>query len=378
MMAPADKARPIESGAVPSAPHGSIRPDFHRQRTLEAWLARRTGAKVVFVESLEHPANSGLSNEILLFQARLGAGKASELREFALRLQPLPEHQLFMEPDLQRQHELLRRLHRVPGVKVPDSYWYEDDPQVLGRPFLVMQRLRGRAPVTLSADGNDWLSKASTPDRAQLWYAAVEQLAHIHHVPAAVTALLERPGDGKTGIEQDLAHWRRAAKWSAPEGIPQVLIEIEEWLHHNCPLQPESTLSWGDSRIGNMMFDDDFQVVGVLDWEMASLAGPIADLAWWLYIQDHQLRIGHKRLEGIGDRQATIDLWETLSGLAVRDLHWYEVFAGYRLCILGLRHMHTSNWGDATTGSKMRNSFFAHTCELLEIEVPAEFLKATP
>ena len=52
-------------------------------------------------------------------------------------------------------------------------------------------------------------------------------------------------------------------------------------------------LSWGDARIGNMMFGDDLAVNGVLDWEMVGLGSPDIELGWWLFILRHHT-------EGIG------------------------------------------------------------------------------
>jgi len=344
----------------------------HLRNRLAEWLAPRVGARAVQIGQLE-PVHAGVSNETRLVQAAWRAGDSIETREFVLRLPPRPESRLFPDPDLGRQHELLRALHRWNGVRVPDCYWYESDPSILGRPFLMMQRLHGRAPPTRHAGGPDWFSEASAADRAQLWYSAVNELARIARAPATVTALLEHPEDGATGIEQQLRHWSRAAVRAAPEGVPEILEYMGDWLFQNRPNQFENQLSWGHAGIGSMMFDDNFQVVGVLDWDLASLAGPMADLAWWLFTDEQRISMRQPRLDGIGDRKATIELWEATSRQPVRDLHWHEVFAGYRLCVLGLRQTHLSSRKGSASGARMRNSLISRTCALLEVEVPEAF-----
>ena len=63
-----------------------------------------------------------------------------------------------------------------------------------------------------------------------------------------------------------------------------LLADCFAWLADNLPTDVGGdALSWGDSRIGNMMFRDN-QVVAVLDWEMAAVAPPEVDLGWMCYL----------------------------------------------------------------------------------------------
>ena len=87
-----------------------------------------------------------------------------------------------------------------------------------------------------------------------------------------------------------------------------------------------------------MAFGDDFRLVGVMDWEQASLAGGLHDLGWWLFFDEfHSIGQGVARLDGLGTRAETLELWEELVGERTDDLHWHEVFAGFTLIQLTCR-----------------------------------------
>ena len=65
-----------------------------------------------------------------------------------------------------------------------------------------------------------------------------------------------------------------------------IVDRLWEWLEANVPSATPTGLSWGDARLGNTMFDDDFRLVVVMDWELVSLGTPIMDLGWWLFFDD--------------------------------------------------------------------------------------------
>ena len=94
-------------------------------------------------------------------------------------------------------------------------------------------------------------------------------------------------------------------------------------------------LSWGDSRIGNMIFDD-FEPVAVLDWEMAALGPRELDLAWLIFLhrffQDIAEMFEHARHAATSCRRADVVgyLRGGVSGHPSRDLDFYIVYAALR------------------------------------------------
>ena len=101
--------------------------------------------------------------------------------------------------------------------------------------------------------------------------------------------------------------------------------------------QGEVVLSWGDSRIGNIIWDD-FQAAAVLDWEMASLGQPEMDLGWFLYF-DSQFTdpLGVPRPAGFPSHEETIERYSESMGRPMRDLFFYEIFSGFRFAVVMLR-----------------------------------------
>ncbi|WP_018501220.1 phosphotransferase family protein [Parafrankia discariae] len=319
----------------------SVAPVFAKGRDLDAtveilrpWLAARLGVDDLTVGELTYPIGAGVSNETLLLEAR-SAGRVDDL---VLRIGPRPEHQMFLDPRFRMQYDLLAALRRDGSVRVPEPLWFEDDAAILGQPFFVMRRMRGRVPVSMPVyNKTGWLTEATPAQRRTLWESAVRQLAAIHVMPVDEVGFVDLAELGSTGPEQQLTYWNRFAAWALEDEIPDAVRTLFEWLAANRPTEPVPGLSWGDARIGNMMFGADFEVVGVMDWEQASLAGPMADLGWWLHFDEiHSSFQGLARLDGLGTRQETIDLWEELTGRRVENLLWHEVFACVKTALLGL------------------------------------------
>lgn len=350
-------------------------PVFSKGRDLDAaaaalrpWLAERLGAGGVEVGDFTYPRGAGVSNETILFEARWVGGT----EELVLRGAPSPDYQMFMDPAFRMQYDLVAALHQDGTVRVPEVLWFEDDSAVLGQPFFIMRRLHGQVPVSMPVyNSSGWLVEATPAERRVAWHSAMEQLAAIHRLPAEVARLVDRPHLGADGVEQQVEYWTRFASWALGDAIPEVVSTLLEWLAANAPVAPPPALSWGDARVGNMMFGDDFRVVGVMDWEQASLAGPMADLGWWLVFDElHSADAGVARLDGLGTRQETIDLWQELTGCEVTDLLWHEVFAGCKAGLLALRSRSIMN---VEAGQRRTsNPFLAKACTRLDLAVPPE------
>jgi aminoglycoside phosphotransferase (APT) family kinase protein len=312
-------------------------------RTLEAWLGPKLAVSRVRVEGLKGPEGAGVSNETLLFHASCDDGQQASRRSMVLRVAPA-RIQLFYEPDLRSRYRLLDTLNARALVRVPEMLWFEEDASVLGAPFFIMSRLEGRVPLSSPVyNRTGWLHDASPAERHVLWASAVEELARIHSVPADLVQFCGRPQYGPTGEDQELGYWDAYRDWCATGEVRDDVAAMGEWVRANRPHAGGLGLAWGDARIGNMMFGDDFRLAGVMDWEQASLGGARHDLGWWLLFDDfHSVYQDIPRLDGLGNRQETIELWESLAGERAGDLTWYEAFACYKLALIVLRTMLSS------------------------------------
>ena len=105
--------------------------------------------------------------------------------------------------------------------------------------------------------------------------------------------------------------------WRETGGDPSIELGFE-WLDEHWPAREgDPVFSWGDARIGNMMFED-FAPVAVLDWEMASVGPREIDLGWMIYIhrffQDLVEDLGMPGLPHVLRRTAVAAYYEQLTG----------------------------------------------------------------
>ena len=315
--------------------------DLDALRTrLADWLAHRPGATwPVEVSALRKPG-AGVSNETLLFDARTGAGAPQHL---VARLTPSGPA-VFPEYDLARQYRVMERL-ATSGVPVPPLVGYEADASVVGSAFYVMRRIEGEIPSEVPPYHAFGHCLALAPERrAAMWWSGIETLARIHRLDWRALGLgfLGEPGAETDALDRPLDYYARYLEW-AREGEAQPILDAAlAWLREHRYVPRRIGLCWGDSRLPNMIFDSDQRVAGVLDWEMAFLGDPEADLAWWIFLDwCHSTGYGIPRLEGLPSREETVARYAELTGAPVEHLEWQEVFAALRYGVITVRVAHT-------------------------------------
>jgi aminoglycoside phosphotransferase (APT) family kinase protein len=303
---------------------------------LAAWLEGRIGERVS-VANLRMPIGAGLANETWLFETSYEDAGGRRTTGLVVRVKP-SAIQLFPNPDFDGLFRLLKLLREKDLVTVPKVLWLEDDPALFGAPFFVMEMLNARTPVSEPPHTvTGWLAEASPEERRIVWTTAMQGLADVHTVPGELVSFIGWPQYGETGEDQQLGYWEDYARWIGVP-LPDEVLALGEWVRANRPHVPGVHLSWGDARIGNMMFGPDFRLAGVLDWDQMALADPRHDLAWWLYFNDsYSLGLGIAQPKGMGDRRETIDTWEDLTGLKAGDLTWHDAYMRYKLSIISMK-----------------------------------------
>lgn len=146
-------------------------------------------------------------------------------------------------------------------------------------------------------------------------------------------AALRRPavrGPPRSGLARGL----RPAHRSAHAGGGGADADLDQ---PTAPAAP--VLTWGDSRIGNLLFEGQgVEVTALLDWEFACHASPAHDIAHWLYAQRYFTEgIGTPLPSGIPDRSETIAIYEGLTGLSLDDLPYDDVTLAVNGAINGMR-----------------------------------------
>jgi aminoglycoside phosphotransferase (APT) family kinase protein len=306
---------------------------------LTRWLSTKTddgtGPEVFDVQA---PASNGFSNETILCRTRSRDG---EERRLVVRVAPT-KHLLFMDAEFPTQYRVMKALaDSGSSVPLPPLGHYETDPQYLGVPFFTMEHVEGLVPpdnIPYTIEG--WVIEATPDEQERLWWSGIDALAAVHRTDWRAAGLdwLSMPDRGKPGIVQQMSYYRDYLDWSAKGLRVPVLESTWNWLVSNQPdEQGEVVLSWGDSRIGNIIWDD-FKAAAVLDWEMASLGQPEMDLGWFLYF-DSQFTdpLGVPRPAGFPSHEETIERYSQAMGRPMRNLFFYEIFSGFRFAVVMLR-----------------------------------------
>ena len=301
-------------------------------KRLTPWLRERSGGDVRAVD-LSTPM-AGLSNDTVFFELDDGASKEA----LVARLAPT-EQFVFPDYNISMQYKLMDALAPT-AVPVPEVRWLEEDVSVLGTPFYVMSAVDGEVPAEFPPyHATGFCFEASPAERETIWWNGIEAMAEVHKVDWSAVGIdfLGSPASARSALEEQLGYWRGFFEWARTDEPQPLIAEAERWLQGSLPAAGQVGLCWGDSRLGNVMFKD-LRVAAVLDWEMAFIGDPEADLAWWLFLDwHHSDGYGIPRLEGLPSREETLARYRELSGHEPCNIHYYEVFSAYRFAVIMVR-----------------------------------------
>jgi aminoglycoside phosphotransferase (APT) family kinase protein len=301
-------------------------------------LERHLEATDAHVSGVQIPEANGMSGETVLFEATWSVDHQPRREQLVARVQPAGPA-VFPRYDLELEFAVMNALGERTDLPMPRMLFSEPASDLLGAPFIVMTRIAGRVPPDdppFTTDG--WLLELSPERQRKLYANAVEVLARIHAVEIDAVGLSQLRDHAEAGLDGQLTLWEETFRWAA-DGDENPTVEAAlGWVRDHRPAATSApVLNWGDARIGNLLFDDDLAVTGVLDWEMTSISPRELDLGWWLFILRYYTEgIGASLPPGFPDRAGFLAQYAELSGVqpAPDDLHFYEVFAGVRLAIL--------------------------------------------
>lgn len=313
------------------------------RRTLTDWFAGRFDAPVEVSEPTGPPA-TGFSNETIIVEVAVDGGEPEGL---VVRVQPTA-HTVFPDDRWDVQRRLLDSLGGPgPGLRIPRLRGHEDDPAVLGAPFMVMDRIDGEAPADnppYSMEG--WLHGGGPDLQRAVWEGGLDAMAAIHRVDWRAAGLtdLDPCPEGGSRLESRLDEWQEMLRWAAPDEHHAVPEAGLVWLRENRPPDvDEPALCWGDSRLGNQLFSDradaaTVDVGAVVDWEMVHVGDPIQDLGWFTWM-DHTFSggLGVPRLPGFPETTETVARWEGATGRDATHHRWAEILAGVGFTIVLVR-----------------------------------------
>lgn len=322
---------------------------------LRAWLGGVLPASAdPEIRSITATEANGMSSETLLFDATWRDGSARRTDRLVARVAPAAvDVPVFPTYDLDKQYAVIKRVGELTDVPVPSVRWYEGDESHLGAPFFVMDRLDGDVPSDVPPyTFGGWLADADPAQRRRLQDAVVDVLVGLHAIdrPADRFVFLQYADAGATALDRHVANRRAWYEWAVAagpsgrergSGVRSPLLDRGfAWLDDHLPADDSTVLSWGDSRIGNIMFSD-FLPVGVFDWEMAGLAPREIDLAWLLYshqiFQHMTVSFGMPGIPDFLRPDEVATAYEARSGHTPHHLDVFTLYAALQFGIVGLR-----------------------------------------
>lgn len=327
----------MEMNTAASRPRTSTRDHAQLHLDLTAWLQQHLpGARI---SALSVPAGNGMSSETLLFDIDFQQNGAAQQLHCVARLPPdAASIPVFPVYDLHKQFHAMRIARERSAVPVPRMLWHEPDASWLGAPFLVMERANGEAPPDVPPYVFDsWLLRASPEQQMRLQDSSIAALVQLHAIELcdADRELLNPAQDGASAMLRHIAAQREYYAWVCADGIHHPLIERAfAWLDANWPREEGAeVLSWGDARIGNILFSD-FEPSAVLDWEMVATGPRELDLGWMIYLhhffQDFTPLVGLPGIPGMMRLDEVAARYEKISGHRPRDLEFYTLYAALR------------------------------------------------
>ena len=238
--------------------------------------------------------------------------------------------------DVLREARLLRALENT-QVRVPRVLATCADESLIGSPFYLMERVQGE-PIVFTLPE----ALANPAERQRIAEELVDALVEIHAVDWRAAGL---EGFGKpTGyLERQLR--RFSGLWEINKTREIGAVErVGAWLQQNLPSSEATTIVHGDYRLGNTMFTTEApaRLTAVLDWEMATIGDPLADLGYtcmvWGQADDPPGGIRDSlgavtKAEGFPTRAQLIERYEERSGRSMSDLRWYVTLAVWKMTV---------------------------------------------
>jgi len=270
---------------------------------------------------------SGHSN--LTYLLRLGA------RELVLRRPPFGS-KVKSAHDMGREFRVLSGLSPVYAA-APRPLAYCEDESVIGAKFYVMERIRGvilrsKKPASLE----------TSPDIVRgCCRSFVENLADLHALDYKSIGLAELY-KGSNYVERQVNGWADRYTGSQTDDIPEI-DAVVKWLKERIPADTGAVLVHNDYKFDNIVLDpgDLTRIIGVLDWEMATIGDPIADLGtslgYWIEPSDEEMKVVQCFMtteSGALSRMQLAEIYAQRTGRDVSNILFYYVLALMKLAVI--------------------------------------------
>ena len=252
---------------------------------------------------------------------------STDKNAYVLRRKP-PGKLLPKAHAVDREYKVITALNET-DVPVPKTFGLCEDDSVVGTPFFLMEYVDG------IVYWDHMLPKCSPEERALIFRNKNKVIASLHSVDYKKVGLEDY---GKSGnyVARQVNTWTKQYLASETENIDE-MNKLIEWLPKNIPEDDETSIVHGDFRLDNMIYSN-FDVVGVLDWELSTLGHPIADFCYhcltWRTLPDF---FDHGKLKdlGIPNEMQYRDMYSEQTGKDLsKDWEFYMVYSLFKVAAI--------------------------------------------
>jgi aminoglycoside phosphotransferase (APT) family kinase protein len=257
-------------------------------------------------------------------------------RDWVLRRPPL-SHVLPTAHDMKREFRVISALKDT-DVPVPEAIALCEDTSVNDAPFYIMEYVSGLVPVDAAVVANRY----DEGERRRIGEELIDTMVKLHAVDPASVGLGEF-GKPQGYVERQVRRFIDQLSRSKTREIPE-LDELARRLLNAVPTDSEGTIVHGDFRLDNCILGDDGHIAAVLDWEMATLGDPLADLGilmmyWSARGGDGatQVSVGANSvigLPGFPTRDEAVARYAERSGRHLGNLDFYVALAHFKLAVI--------------------------------------------
>ncbi|KPH78438.1 MULTISPECIES: phosphotransferase family protein [Bacillaceae] len=233
--------------------------------------------------------------------------------------------------DMEREYRILDKINPVFPL-APKPFIYCEDPEIMDKHFYIMEKRNG---VVIDDDIPVQFEKTEETGR-NVSEAVIKALVDMQSIDIEKSNLRDI-GKPEGYLTRQVYGWMKRHKNSKTDDIEGSIEKIEKWLVDHIPTNEEATIVHNDFKLNNMMFDrnDSSKVVGVFDWELATVGDPLTDLgstlAYWI---DEDVDVGITAVTsnvGFYNRREFLERYVQLSGRDVTDINFYLTFGFYKL-----------------------------------------------
>lgn len=269
--------------------------------------------------------------------------------------------------DMGREYKILTALQEV-FPYCPKPLAYCGDETLLGSPFYVMERIRG---IIIRRDLPEQL-KLTPADTTRLFENILKVQYELHAIDYKAVGL-EDFGKPEGYVKRQVEGWSRRYRAARTPDVPDGEA-VTAWLWDHMPQDTQHpSILHNDFKFDNVILDPEnpFTVIGVLDWEMATIGDPLMDLGaslgYWVQPGDPEelqaLRTGPTLAPGALTREEMVRQYAALSGRKMEKFNFYHCFGVFRLATIAQQIYYRYFHGQ--TADKRFKSFGFHVNALV-------------